>query len=111
METAFFRFYNDASTKLKTLGTALISLLVTTIVFGSLAYVFICDIDGLNVIIPDGIITCKANGASYKKICMDEDCASPECYYACMEGSPFLHTTVTKTFQEIRVESSDVTEF
>ena len=41
METAFFRFYNDASTKAKTLSTALISLLVTTLVFGGAAYLFI----------------------------------------------------------------------
>ncbi|MFT7385761.1 MAG: O-antigen/teichoic acid export membrane protein [Nonlabens sp.] len=45
METAFFRFYNDASTKAKTLGTALISLLVTTIVFGAAAYLFIDQIE------------------------------------------------------------------
>lgn len=45
METAFFRFYNDASTKVKTLGTALISLLVTTLIFGSVAYVLLDHIE------------------------------------------------------------------
>ena len=45
METAFFRFYNDASTKAKTLSTALISLLVSTIVFGAAAYLFIDQIE------------------------------------------------------------------
>ncbi|WP_405370042.1 lipopolysaccharide biosynthesis protein [Nonlabens sp. Asnod2-A12] len=44
METAFFRFYNDASTKAKTLSTALISLLVTTLVFGGAAYLFMDQI-------------------------------------------------------------------
>ncbi|QJP33712.1 oligosaccharide flippase family protein [Nonlabens sp. Ci31] len=45
METAFFRFYNDASTKAKTLGTALVSLLATTLVFGLAAYLFIDQIE------------------------------------------------------------------
>lgn len=45
METAFFRFYHDASSKLKTVGTALISLLGTTLIFGTIGYIFICDIE------------------------------------------------------------------
>lgn len=45
METAFFRFYNDATAKVKTLSTSLISLLVTTLVFGAVAYLFIDQIE------------------------------------------------------------------
>ncbi|WP_124979176.1 lipopolysaccharide biosynthesis protein [Nonlabens xiamenensis] len=45
METAFFRFYNDASTKVKTLGTALVSLLVTTAVFTASAYLLLEPIE------------------------------------------------------------------
>jgi O-antigen/teichoic acid export membrane protein len=44
METAFFRFYNDAGAALKTFGTALISLLVSTVVFTAASYLFLDQI-------------------------------------------------------------------
>jgi O-antigen/teichoic acid export membrane protein len=45
METAFFRFYNDTTTKAKTLSTALISLAVTTLVFCGASYLCIDQIE------------------------------------------------------------------
>jgi O-antigen/teichoic acid export membrane protein len=47
METAFFRFYNQREYAGKTVSTALVSLLVSTVLFAVLAYVFLDPISSL----------------------------------------------------------------
>jgi len=50
METAFFRFFSDAAHKATTRSTALISLLVTTIIFAGLGWFFLEEIAAMTEI-------------------------------------------------------------
>ncbi len=55
METAFFRFYNQEEYAGKTVSTALVSLLVSTMIFAVIAYLFIVPISNAINLDPDYI--------------------------------------------------------